>query len=251
MTSPGSFPALWQVPRYRALSEDEIHVWTAFLDKPAPCVARMLRVLSSEERAWAERFHFPRDRHRYIIAHGILRAILGQYLNIDPADVLVRYLPSGKPVLAPEWSGDQLQFNFSHSHQVALCAVGRGRRVGIDVEYVRAEFAEEGIAERFFSPREVAALRALPRNCQAEAFFACWTRKEAYIKARGEGLRIPLNQFEVVVVPGQPAALLYDEADPQAVSRWSMRSLDLGPAYVAALTVEGHGWQLHPLLWTR
>ena len=250
MTNTGSFLSTWRTPpRDLLLRDDEIHVWAAFVDQPPTFVSRMLRVLSSDERARAERFHFPRDRHRYIIARGFLRAILGRYLNIDPADVSISYLPSGKPVLAPEWSGDQLLFNLSHSHELALCAVGRGRRLGIDVEYVRAELAAERIAERFFSPGEVTTLRALPQSCQAEAYFACWTRKEAYIKARGEGLQIPLNQFEVVVAPGQPAAVLHDEVDPQAKSRWSLQSLDLGPRYAAALTVEGQGWQLRRWLW--
>src|SRR5260221_5696993 len=140
MTNTGSFPSTWHTPpRDLSLRNDEIHVWAAFIDQPAPFVSRMLQMLSSDERARAERFHFPRDRHRYIIARGILRTILGRYLNVDPADVLMGYLPSGKPVLAPEWSGDQLLFNLSHSHELALCAVGRGWRLGIDVEYVRAE----------------------------------------------------------------------------------------------------------------
>jgi len=251
MTITGTFPAEWQPQmRGRSLTEGEIHVWAALLEQPALSASQMLRVLSSHERARAARFHFPRDRHRYIIAHGFLRAILGQYLSIDPVDAPLRYLPSGKPVLAPECSDDQLQFNLSHSHELALCAVGRGRRLGIDVEYIRAEVAEGGIAERFFASREVAALRALPRSRQAEAFFACWTLKEAYLKARGAGLRIPLNQFEVVAVPGQSAALLLDETDPQAASRWSLHTLDIGEGYAAALAVEGQGWRLRRWLWT-
>jgi 4'-phosphopantetheinyl transferase len=214
------------------------------------CVARQARALSSDERAWAARIHFPKDRHRYIISHGFLRAVLGRYLRMDPVDVVVRYLPSGKPILAPERSGDQLQFNLSHSHELALCAVSRGRELGIDVEYIRAELAEKEIAERFFAPREVAALRALPRSCQAEAFFACWTLKEAYLKARGAGLQTPLNQFEVALAPGQSAALLLDAADRQAPSRWTLQSLDVGEAYAAALAAEGRGWRLRRWLWT-
>jgi 4'-phosphopantetheinyl transferase len=250
MINTSTFLSTWHTPpRDLVLRDDEIHVWAAFVDQPLPFVSSMLRALSSDERARAERFHFPRDRHRYIVARGILRALLGRYLNSDPADVLLGYLPSGKPILAPEWRGDHFQFNLSHSHELALCAVGRRRRLGIDVEHVRPELAAERIAERFFSPSEVTALRALPQSCQAEAFFACWTRKEAYVKARGEGLQIPLNQFEVVVAPGQPAAILHDEADPQAVSRWSLRSLDLGPTYAAALAVEGQGWQLQRWFW--
>jgi 4'-phosphopantetheinyl transferase len=209
----------------------------------------MLRTLSPDERSQAARFYFPRDRRRYIIARGFLRAVLARYLRIDPADVLVRYLPSGKPVLAPEWSEDPLQFNLSHSHELALCAVGRGWRLGIDVEWIRPEFAGAEIAERLFAPAEAAALRALPRSCQTEAFMAYWTLKEAYLKARGVGLQVPLNQFAVTLAAGQSTALLFDVTDQQAASRWTLQSLDVGEAYAAALAVEGRGWRLRRWLW--
>ena len=251
MTSAGSLPAAWQPqPRDQSLPQDEVHVWAALLERPALCASHMLQALSSDERARAELFHFPRDRHRYIIAHGFLRAVLGRYLRIDPVDVPMRSLPSGKPVLALERGADQLQFNLSHSHERALCAVGRGRRLGIDLEWMRAGLDVEGIAERLFTPREAAALRALPQSRQTEAFFACWTLKEAYIKARGAGLQMPLNLFEVTLAPGQSAALLVDATDRQAASRWSLQSLDVGGAYAAALAVEGRGWRLQRWVWT-
>lgn len=251
MTSLSSLPAAWEPqPRDQSLAENEIHVWAALLELPALSASHMLRVLSADERSRAERFYFPRDRRRYIIGRGFLRAVLAQYLRIDPADVLVRYLPSGKPVLALEQSGDRLQFNLSHSHELALCAVGRGHPLGIDVEWIRDELAVEGIAERLFAPSEAAALRNLPRSRQTEAFFAYWTLKEAYVKARGAGLQIPLNQFELALAPGQSAALLFDATDQQAASRWSLQSLDVGGAYAAALAAEGTGWTLQRWLWT-
>lgn len=248
---PWSFPVEWQTPPHDLLlAEDEVHVWSAHLDQPSSVVARMLRNLSLEERMRAQRFHLLQDRDRYIITHGILRAILAQYMNIEPVDLPLHALPNGKPVLAPGLSGDQLQFNLTHSHELVIYAVSRGRQLGIDVECTRAHPLDEEIAERFFSPHEVAALRALPQSRRREAFFACWTRKEAYIKARGAGLHMPLSQFTVVVASDQPAALLQDEADPQAVSRWSLQSLDVGPGYAAALAVEGHRWQLRRWRWT-
>jgi 4'-phosphopantetheinyl transferase len=251
MISSGSLPTTWESQtRAQILAENEIHVWAAHMEQPALSTSRMLRALSPDELSWADRFHFPRDRRRYIIARGFLRAVLAQYLRIDPVDVLVRYLSSGKPVLAPERSGDRLQFNLSHSHDLALCAVGRGRRLGVDVEWIRPEFAGEGIAERLFAPCEAAAIRSLPRSRQIEAFFACWTLKEAYLKARGVGLQIPLNQFAVTPAADQSAALLCDATDQQAASRWSLQSLDVGEAYAAALAVEGHGWRLRRWLWT-
>jgi 4'-phosphopantetheinyl transferase len=251
MTSVGSLPAAWQPqPQDRLLTENEVHVWAALPERPALSTAHMVRVLSADERERAARYHFPTDRHRYIRAHAFLRAVLGRYLRVEPQEVLVRYLSSGKPVLAPEQCGDQLHFNLSHSHELALCAVGRGRRLGIDVEYMRADLAEERIAERFFAPREAATLRALPQSRRAEAFFACWTLKEAYLKARGVGLRTPLNRFEVAFTPGESAALLLDATDRQAASLWSLQSLDVGGGYAASLAVEGHGWRLQRWLWT-
>ena len=253
MTSPSFLPAAWRSqPRDQSLPENEIHVWAALLESPALFASQLLQTLSSDERTRAERFHFPRDRHRYIVAHGFLRAVLGWYLRMAPADVPMRSLPSGKLVLAPERGGERLQLNLSHSNALALCAVARGRRLGVDVEYIRAELAEKGIAERFFALREVDALRALPRSRQTEAFFACWTLKEAYLKARGTGLRLPLNQFAVVPASGEgeAAALLFDATDRHAASRWSLQSLDVGDAYAAALAAEGQGWALRRWLWT-
>ncbi|HEV7217131.1 MAG TPA: 4'-phosphopantetheinyl transferase superfamily protein, partial [Chloroflexota bacterium] len=140
----------------------------------------------------------------------------------------------------PDQSIAGLRFNLSHTDGLALLAVTRERELGIDVERVRKGIAREGIAERFFTTTEVADLRALPADSQDDAFFACWTRKEAYVKARGEGLSIPLDQFAVSLLPGEPAALLHVALDPDEVKRWSLHDLDAGPGYRAALLVEGH-----------
>jgi 4'-phosphopantetheinyl transferase len=142
-----------------------------------------------------------------------------------------------------------LSFNLTHSHQLALYAVTRRREIGVDLEYVRADFADEQIAERFFSPREVAALRTVPENLLKEAFFHCWTRKEAYVKAKGEGLSIPLDQFDVSLAPGEPALLLSTRDDPQEADRWSLQALFPGSGYVAALAVEGRTWRLKCWQW--
>jgi 4'-phosphopantetheinyl transferase len=121
--------------------------------------------------------------------------------------------------------------------------------VGIDLEYIRSDLAVEQIAERFFSRREIATLRALPIDLRTYAFFLCWTRKEAYIKARGEGLSLPLDQFDVSLIPGEPAALLNTQRDLYEVSRWSLQELTPAPGYAAALAVEGHGWHLACWQW--
>ena len=128
--------------------------------------------------------------------------------------------------------------------RAGLYAVARGRRLGVDIERVRADAADERVAEQFFAPGEVAALGAFSESMRPLAFFNCWTRKEAYIKARGEGLSLRLDQFEVSLAPGEPAALLSTSGDPQESARWSLRALDTDPGYVAALAVEGSGWSL-------
>jgi len=213
-------------------------------------VRGLLRTLTLDERARARRFRFPRDRDRFIVARGVLRAILGRYLGVDPGRLRFRYSPYGKPALAGPFEDEGIRFNLAHSQGIALYAVSRGREVGIDVEYVRADLADERIAERFFSPREVATLRAVPAEQRREAFFHCWTRKEAYVKARGEGLSLPLDQFDVSLAPGEPAALLSTPGDPPEVTRWSLQALNPGPGYVAALAVEGNGWRLRCWQWT-
>jgi 4'-phosphopantetheinyl transferase len=242
-------PAWSAPPESFHLESDEVHVWRATLDQPAPRVQSLWQTLAADEQARARRFYFEKDRVPFIIARGALRAILGGYLNINPDQLRFYYSPHGKPALASEVGGGTLRFNVSHSHGLALFAISRGRDIGIDIEHIRPDFATEEIAERFFSPREVAALRALPIDAQAEAFFNCWTRKEAYIKAIGEGLSHPLDQFDVSLAPGEPARLLKTQRNPQQAAQWSLQELSPGPGYAAALAVEGHGWRLHCWQW--
>ncbi len=241
---------LWPPPPGNlVLPRDEVHVWRADLDRKTSEISKLQQTLSEDERARAARFHFSHDRSRFIVARGVLRAILGRYVNVPPGQIEFRYEYNGKPGLAAACEEDELRFNLSHSHGLALYAVASGREVGIDIEYIHATKADDGIAERFFSPAEVAALRALPAKKRTRAFFTCWTRKEAYIKARGTGLALPLDQFDVTVDPGQPAALLSTRGDPEEASRWSLRDLDPGPGCVAALAVEGGSWQLRCWSW--
>jgi 4'-phosphopantetheinyl transferase len=235
----------WELPPSRpALPGDEVHVWRARLDAPPERVRRLLDLLAPDERVRAGRFHFRRDEDRFVVARGLLRTILGGYLNSGPERLRFEYGAQGKPALAPEHNPAGLRFNVSHSEGVALYAVTRGREVGVDVERVSARVECEEIAGRFFSPREVARLRALPEALREAAFFDCWTRKEAYIKARGEGLSLPLDGFDVSLAPGEPAALLANRLDPAEVSRWSLRELRPWPGFAAAVAVEGRGWRL-------
>ena len=241
----------WPVPPAAlALAEDEVHVWRASLELPVAHVQWLRRTLSADELARAKRFHFQRDRRRYIIAHGILRVILGRYTGVGPSQLRFEYNPHGKPELAPSLDLKPLSFNLSHSQEVVLYAFTRGRQIGIDLEQIRTDFPCEEIAEQFFSPQENAALQALPHNKRHEAFFRCWTRKEAYLKARGEGLSLPLHDFSVSLVPGEPASLLGIRGDPEAAAGWALRGLLPTPGYVGTLAVEGHNWQMSCWEWS-
>jgi len=248
-------PITTPVPPWRAppetlvLGDDEIHVWRATLDQTPSQIQGFLHNLAADEQAKAERFYFERDREHFIAARGVLRAILGGYLNRAPESLSFCYSSHGKPALAGESDGEPIRFNVSHSYGVALYAITRGREVGIDLERIRFDLAVAEIAERFFSRREVAMLRTLPTEAQRQAFFRCWTRKEAYIKARGEGLSLPLDQFDVSLAPGEPAAVLGTQRDPSEASRWSLQELTPAPGYAATLTVEGHGWHLTRWQW--
>lgn len=208
-------------------------------------------ILAPDESLRAGRFHFQKDRERFVVARGALRHILSGYLKTLPEQIHFSYNQYGKPALSEDGSRNLLSFNVAHSHEVALYAVARGREVGLDVELVREDFACREIAKRFFSAREVAALRTVPKEQQAMAFFNCWTRKEAYIKARGEGLSHPLDRFTVSLVPGETASLLSTDDDPQETSRWSLVELSPGAGYVAALALEGAATTLHCWQWDR
>jgi 4'-phosphopantetheinyl transferase len=233
----------------RPIADADVHVWVIALDGPAARPALLLTVLGADERERAGRFVFPRDRDRFVVAHAALRAILGEYLGVPPSAIRLETTARGKPLLAPPHDGTGLRFNLSHSAALALCAVTRGRGVGVDVEAVRPDFAGEDIARRFFSPAEVAALAAVAPGERALAFFRCWTRKEAYIKARGEGLALSLASFDVTLGPDEPPALLATRDDPAEASRWALVELGLPPGYVGALAVEGRGWRLSLADW--
>ncbi len=220
----------------------EVHVWCAALDPPEQHVQRAAALLSADEQSRAARFRAARDRRRHVVARGTLRAILGTYLAMDPAAVAFAYGPRGKPGLAGE--GQSVQFNLSHSGELALFAVTCGRRVGVDLEQVRPLENAGPIARRFFSAAEVAAFERLPDESKLHGFFNCWTRKEAYIKALGDGLAAPLDQFTVSLTPGRPAALLSVAAPGEDAARWSIAAVAPAPGYVGAVVVEGRDWQL-------
>jgi 4'-phosphopantetheinyl transferase len=237
-------------PSELTLGRDEIHVWRASLEQPASVLNQMRAVLNAEEREKAARFVFPLHRERFVVARGILRHLLARYLSKRPAELLFELNAYGKPALRADARGvTRLHFNVSHSGGLALYAFSHDLEVGVDVEQMRQDFATEEIAERFFSPCEVRAFKELPPHQKAEAFFNCWTRKEAYIKALGKGLSHPLESFAVSLAPGLPACLLSDQADPEEAGRWSLLELPIDPGYAAALAIRRHGWTLKRYAW--
>jgi len=246
-TQPVNF--FWDAPPAPpTLSGSDVHIWSAALDRPMAQIQQLAQTLSPNEAARAQRFVFDRDREHYIVGRGLLREILSHYLKTPPARLQFRYGPQGKPEL--DTGPAPLHFNLSHSGGVVLYAVTRQQPLGVDVEAIRPLEDLEQIAEHFFSAAENSALRSLSPADKPTAFFNCWTRKEAFIKAVGEGLSYPLDQFDVTLTPGQPAQLLRVQNDPQATARWSLVALAPAPNYVAALAIETGQFQLNCWRWS-
>ncbi len=251
MSATGEPSSPWAEPAADlGLPEDEVHVWRFDLAAAALRKDVLLPLLSIDERERMRRFHFDRHRDAFVAARGALRSILAVYAGRPAAELSFDYTKYGKPLLTERCGGRELRFNLSHAHEIALCAVTRGREIGVDVEWIRPEFAGDDIAERFFSPSENVVLRALPREARDQAFFACWTRKEAYIKGAGPGLSIPLDSFDVTLAPGEPARLLRTRPDAAEAARWTLESLSPGTGYAGALAVRGAGWRTRCLRWT-
>ena len=237
---------MWSsAPKSFSLSSGEVHVWRAHLEQPQEVQDELLRTLDLDERERAARFHFEKHRRRFILGRGFLRLLLGRYLKIAPEEVRFAYGPYGKPSLADEHEASGLRFNASNSHELAVYAFVQEREIGVDVEYIKDDFQSEEIAGHFFSAREVQTLLALPKDERTAAFFRCWTRKEAYIKAIGSGLSHPLDQFDVTLTAHEPAALLRDAQDADVATRWEMFNLEFADSYAGALLVEGRGHTLH------
>ena len=219
----------------------DVDVWVFALPERPAGIASLWPVLGSDERSRAERFRRPTDRNRYVVAHAALRTILARYVEADPAGLRFVFGRHGKPALAREPRWPDVRSNLSHSGGIAACAIALGREVGIDVEELDGARASMAVAARHFSPGELAALQGLGERDRQRGFFNCWTRKEAYIKARGEGLSIPLSQFDVSLAPGEPPALLSSRPHPGDVDRWSLHELALPEGYVGAVAVERAG----------
>lgn len=238
----------WRAATPSPLEPHVAHVWRVALDDAAR-VEAYWPLLSPDERTRALRFHRELHRRRYVVAHGALRSILAGYVDAEPRSLEFVTGEHGKPALRDTGRASEktVEFNLSHSADLALIAVAHARPVGVDLEHWADDVEHLELAERFFSPAERRALRALAHapDLVAAGFFAAWTRKEAYLKATGHGIVRGLHHFDVTLVPGEPARLLADRLDAAAVERWSMTELDPAPGYSAALVVAAPLHQIH------
>jgi 4'-phosphopantetheinyl transferase len=235
MTSSSWMPPA-PVPRRRLPAPDDVQVWLVPLRCAAGVVEHCAGLLSADERERAERFYFERDRRRYMRARAALRAVLGGYLDTDPRDLVFSYGGHGKPALGGRFA-DTLAFNVSHSEETALIAVGARGDIGVDIEAVRRLDDRDDLAFRMFSTEESSTLRALHEEHRDLAFFTCWTRKEAYVKAVGDGLALPLDRFTVTFVRGAAPRLTVHDTDGAA--KWLVHSLPPVEGYAAALVTDG------------
>lgn len=231
----------WKVLQERiTLLPQEVHVWRVELDRNAEEIRQFRAMLSEDERKRADRFYFERDRHRFIVGRGRLRSLLAKYLQVAPEEIEFRYSAKGKPMLANVDRG--LHFNLSHSGGLALYAIA-SQPVGIDLEQIRDLSDAEQLAKRFFTPAEAEAIATLPMAQKQAAFLNGWTRKEAYLKATGDGLA-GLDEVEVSLIPGMPAKLLRIQGNSELASRWFIGELHPHPDYVAAVAIAGQDWQV-------
>ena len=240
----------WTEPPTRlTIQEDEVHVWRADLQAPGSVGEQLAAALDDAESRQAQRFRFARHRDRFMARRAMRRWILARYLQIEPAALELDFAQYGKPLLGSRYGSD-LRFNCSHSENLALLAISRGRDVGVDLERIKPDFSDDAIPERFFTPREAALLRALPAQQQADAFFELWVRKEAYVKARGMGLSLALDSFEIPLGDVELVRQLHAAPQSAGAGPWTMMAFRPAPAYPAALVVQGHACTLRGWTWS-
>ncbi len=230
------------------MSRGELHVWLASLEIASQELGEMESTLSADEISRARRFYFERDRRNFIGRRGILRAILATYLETKPSALRFLYNEFGKPRLDDSKEARNLSFNLSHSGELALVAVAIDRDVGVDIEFIDNSMPAEEVAKRFFSAKEIAALEALPQSLRLGGFFNCWARKEAYIKARGMGLSIPLDSFDVSLIQGETVTLV-GTRNSSEISNWKINALNIDSGYAAAVAAAGSDWYVARRHW--
>jgi 4'-phosphopantetheinyl transferase len=230
-------------PEQLRLQDASVHVWAVVLDEESFDVIRWRSLLSSDEQVRAAKFKFDRDRRRYVVAHTALREILAGYLETAAANLEFVEVGNGKPKLAASFGASGFEFNLSHSHERALIAVARGRELGIDIEFINADFPFSEVAGRFFTAKEVAALRALPVHLQRHAFYKCWTSKEAFLKAKGTGLSGKLDEVEIALDNDDRVRIV------ARVPGWSLAELSPGEDYEGAVVLASDAGRIQTYRW--
>ena len=243
----------WWLPQPKnfTLVENEVHVWLANLDHEIFALPKFLRELSLSERERAQRLRFDHDRRRFVVAKGILRQILGRYLGVAPHDILFSTGASGKPELSrrmPIRHGT-MHFNQAHSGYFGIFAFCRGRHVGVDVEEIRPFPDLDQLAEVLFSPGELDRFRRLSQEERNHEFFSGWTIKEAFVKALGQGLTLPLNHFEVAGVGGYLGRIVQNHQHPPRLLDWYVQEIPMSSPFAAAVCAKGEGWKLRCCKW--
>ena len=230
----------WQTQeRPNPLREDEVHLWITPLTAPAEKLSYFKSILSADEKERARRFRKISDGKRYLVARGSLRFLLASYGAGAPDRLQFTYGVFGKPSLSNQTSKTILNFSVSHSEDQGLFGFARARRIGVDLEYVRLDVDALALAKRYFSPDEFRRLRRLPATERYQAFYCAWTRKEAYLKACGEGLSFGLDRVEVSFSPAEPAMIRAVAGAPNVSAAWTLKHLSPAPHYLGAAAVEG------------
>lgn len=230
-------------PKSLSLDSGEVHIWLILLGEERVCLKCCETLLSSDEVNRALRFKFDRDRRRFLVSHAGLRSILAAYLTASPRELEFSLGPNGKPKLAPIAGKETPQFNLSHSHEAALLAVARRRAIGVDVEYVQEAFSFAEVAQRFFSPKELAVLATLPKRLQRKAFYKCWTSKEAFLKAKGTGLSGKLDEVDIVLTDDEAVRV------KGTISGWTLKEISLNERYMAAVVLESDDYRIARYQW--
>jgi 4'-phosphopantetheinyl transferase len=232
-----NFPTL----PFQPLTDSDIHIWCASLNISHEELSHHVSLLSLDEKARAERFYFEKDRDHFIVGRGLLRTIISYYLKVEPAQIIFFYEEYGKPALKSELRDKTFEFNLSHSKGLALYIFSWNRKVGIDVEYIHSMPDMDDFAERFFSPRESAFINSLSGQQKEIAFFKLWTCKEAFLKANGNGLTVPINEVEISLESEGSVTLEAIGEEKEQISHWQLEIFNPVQGYQAALAVEGKG----------
>jgi 4'-phosphopantetheinyl transferase len=235
-----NLPEMWHTLSVQPeLAEGEVHIWSMNLDFPIRTYPELYELLSNDERERAQNYRLAIHRNRFIMGRATLRILLSSYSGVEPARLIFSYGPWGKPELVPSSQGSTLRFNLSHSEGWTLYAITNKDAVGIDLERIRKNVNIDRIAIQYFSPREIEELQRLPDSLRRHVFFQCWSGKEAFLKACGQGLALPLHRFDVCVAPDGLLMQLHLPPEIAAGQRWQLYSIPCAPEYAAALAVQG------------